>query len=479
MSLRSVIVINLSKEDFGKILQFRQFPTVEKRCKKAYGSDYVPLPAPSIFVNNVLVRLALSSDSKQYVEWRDKANGMMQLPVIGINTEKKELWPVVAIAQNYFLVCCVPFVEDKNIDRKDLLNVFSVSIGFSVLLGILNFLATADRLTCLIDLDNYLTLSMPFGTPSDTDLSSAPYINKFHSQKFIKRQPAWKPFDYKGRQQISFKILEFVRSVQSDQSGGICHFETFGQISVKADVEGSLNDVTVSLLSTESGQPLSLDSVVIHPCVNVHGPSSIGSGSLKRLRFSPPSYEFIMLQYCSPFPKDPPIQGVFKMLGENSVELLIQLKLNDKVKNSFEYCDLIIVFFNRGPVKNMEFNVNHGSPKLSEDKHSLKWTIGSKFPRDLEAVLTAKLEFLEKPIMPNSDSFCVDKNCYAQVNFKQNNSTLSGCSIDPKNVTVSEGSKPKILIERSVQSTEYRIWNNYGDLPFPVNIVNKFNKVFS
>ncbi|CAL1295871.1 unnamed protein product [Larinioides sclopetarius] len=324
-----------------------QFPTVEKRCKKAYGSDYVPLPAPSIFVNNVLVRLALSSDSKQYVEWRDKANGMMQLPVIGINTEKKELWPVVAIAQNYFLVCCVPFVEDKNIDRKDLLNVFSVSIGFSVLLGILNFLATADRLTCLIDLDNYLTLSMPFGTPSDTDLSSAPYINKFHSQKFIKRQPAWKPFDYKGRQQISFKILEFVRSVQSDQSGGICHFETFGQISVKADVEGSLNDVTVSLLSTESGQPLSLDSVVIHPCVNVHGPSSIGSGSLKRLRFSPPSYEFIMLQYCSPFPKDPPIQGVFKMLGENSVELLIQLKLNDKVKNSFEYCDLIIVFFNR------------------------------------------------------------------------------------------------------------------------------------
>ncbi|GIY94105.1 AP-5 complex subunit mu-1 [Caerostris extrusa] len=380
----------------------------------------------------------------------------------------------IYVFKNYFLVCCVPFVEDKNPDKKDLLKIPSISIGFSVLMGVLNFLATA-RLTCLVDLDNYLTLSMPFGTPSDTDLSSAPYINKFHTQKF---QPAWKPFDYKGKQQIHFKIQEFVRSVQSDQSSGVCHLETFGQISVKADIEGTPNDVTVSLLSTDSSQPLSLDSVVIHPCVTVHGIASLGPGLFKRLRFSPPLHEFVMLQYCSPFPKDPPIQGVFKMKGENTVELLVQLKLNEKVKNSFDFCELIIVFFNRGPVKSLEFNVNHGSPKLSEDKHSLKWTIGSKFPKDLEAVLTAKLEFLKQPVMPNSDSFCVDKNCYAQINFRQSNSTLSGCSIDPKNVSISEGSKPKVIIERSIQSAEYRIWNNYGDLPFPVNIINKFNKVF-
>ncbi|GFT67082.1 hypothetical protein TNCV_200261, partial [Trichonephila clavipes] len=47
---------------------------------------------------------------------------------------------------------------------------------------------------------------------------------------------------------------------------------------------------------------------------NVHGPSTISSGIFKRLRFSPPLHEFVMLQYCSPLPKEPPIQGVFKML---------------------------------------------------------------------------------------------------------------------------------------------------------------------
>ncbi|GFU75085.1 AP-5 complex subunit mu-1 [Trichonephila clavipes] len=479
MSLRCLLVLNLSPDNIGKILLFRQFPTVEKRCKLAYGNDYVPLPPPTIFANKLLVRLALSADSKQYVEWRDKADGNMQLPVVEITMDKKQLWPVVAVAEGNFLVCCLPFVEDKNTDTKNLLKISSISVGFSVLLGILNYLTMADRLTCLIDLDNYLTLSMPFGTPSDTEFCSLPYLQKFHSQKFSKRQPAWKPFDYKGKQQIYFKILEIVRSVQSDQSGGICHLETFGQISVKADVEGTLNDVTISLLSTDVGHPLSLDSVIIHPCVNVHGPSTISSGIFKRLRFSPPLHEFVMLQYCSPLPKEPPIQGVFKMLGENSIELLIQLKLHEKVKNSFDFCDLTIKFFNKGPVKNMEFNVNHGSPKLSEDKHSLKWILGTKFPKDLEAVLTAKLEFLDKPILSNNDPFCVDKNCYAQINFKQSNSTLSGCSIDPKSVTVSEGNKPKIVVERSVQSAEYRIWNNYGDVPFPVKIASKFNAVFT
>ncbi|GFT67080.1 AP-5 complex subunit mu-1 [Trichonephila clavipes] len=86
-----------------------------------------------------------------------------------------------------FLVCCLPFVEDKNTDTRNLLKISSISVGFSVLLGILNYLTMADRLTCLIDLDNYLTLSMPFGTPSDTEFCSLPYLQKFHSQKFSKR----------------------------------------------------------------------------------------------------------------------------------------------------------------------------------------------------------------------------------------------------------------------------------------------------
>ncbi|KFM57535.1 MHD domain-containing death-inducing protein, partial [Stegodyphus mimosarum] len=328
-----------------------------------------------------------------------------------------------------------------------------------------------------MELDNFLTLNMPFGTPSDVELSSASYIYNFQTPQYLKKQPAWKPFDYKGKQQIHFSILEFVRCMQSDQAGNICHFEIFGQVMVKADLEGALNTVSISVSSSDPARPLLLDSLVIHPCVEVHcDPSSPASSLLRRLRFSPPLHEFILFHYCSPEPKQPPVQGVFKMLGENPVELLVQLKLNEYMKNNFEFFDVIIAFFNRGPVKSIDFNINCGAPKLSEDKHTLKWSIGAKFPKDLEAVITAKLEFYDKPILRNSDPFCVDRNCYAQINFKQNNTNLSGCVIDPKNVTLSQMSKAKIIIDRNIQSAEYRIWNMYGDLPFPVNISNKCKK---
>ncbi|KAG8181487.1 hypothetical protein JTE90_016574 [Oedothorax gibbosus] len=481
MSLRCACVVSLSKDDFGKILHFRRFPTVEKRCKTTYGEEYGPIPPLPIFINNLLVRLSLSADSKQYVEWRDRSDMNMQLPVVEVPAGKQEIWPVVSIAQNSLLICCLPFVEDmKNVNKENLLNIPSISVGFSVILGMLNFIQSDERNSSLMQLDNYLSLSMPFGTPSDVELSCASYIQKYHTQKFLKKQPAWKPFEYKGKQLIHFKITEFARSAQSDQSGGICHFETFGQVSVKADLEGGLNEVGISVISTDVGHPLMLDSIVIHPCVNIQsGLPNLPSGFPKRLRFSPPLHEFVVFHYCSLQPKAPPIQGVFKMLANNSVELLIQLKLNEKVKNSFDYFEVIVVFFNRGPVKKSEFYSNHGTHKLTEDKYTLKWSLGTKFPKDLEADLSAKLEFHDKPILPNSDPFCVDKNCYAQLNFKQSNSTLSGCNIDAKNVTASEGSKPKVLIERTVQSAEYRIWNSYGDVPFPVNIVNKYNKVFS
>lgn len=481
MSIRSIWIINLSSENVGEILFYRTFPTVEKRCKQLYGTDYIGLPIPSTFVNNLLIRLGITVSSKQFIEWRDKVNGCMQLPVIDVKIGDHEMWPVLSIFQQSLLVCCLPLIDILKPDKKEsLLQMPSVSVGFSVMLGIVNFLGMKSfekRKSQLMELDNFLTQSLPFGTPSDMELSYASFMNNVHTHQFTKRQPAWKPFNYKGKQHIHIKILEYVRCIQSDQSKSLYYYEIFGQILMLADLEGPLNDVTLSVMNSEKSCPL--DSVILHPCVHMLGSTASASVSslLRRLRFSPPLNEFVLLQYCSSALKELPIQGVFKMLGENSVELLIQLKLSENVRNLFEYCDVLIMFFNRGPVKKSEFSSSYGLPKLSDDKHSLVWNIGAKFPKELEVALTAKLEFHEKPILPNSDPFCRDKNCFAQVNFKQNNSTLSGCSIDPKSLVVSQTSKTKITIEKSVQSSEYRIWNSYGDLPFPADLENKFEKM--
>ena len=35
------------------------------------------------------------------------------------------------------------------------------------------------------------------------------------------------------------------------------------------------------------------------------------------------------------------------MQGEDSVRLLVQLKLNERIRNSFEFCEVHIPFFNR------------------------------------------------------------------------------------------------------------------------------------
>ena len=36
-----------------------------------------------------------------------------------------------------------------------------------------------------------------------------------------------------------------------------------------------------------------------------------------------------------------------RVQGEKSVQILVQLKLNEMVKNSFEYCEVRLPFFNR------------------------------------------------------------------------------------------------------------------------------------
>nr|XP_042907096.1 AP-5 complex subunit mu-1 isoform X3 [Parasteatoda tepidariorum] len=377
MSVRALWVLSMCKEDYGNVLFYRHFPTVEKMCKVLEEGSYVPLPSVSSFASNILVTLGLT-DSKQFVEWRDKCSGLMQLPLVELHINTQTLWPVISITQNNLLVCCLPFEEGiRNLKKEELLKMPFISMGFSVLLGILSIIGAAkmdQRQSKIIDLANFTSLSMPFGIPSDVDLPCIASSLKFPAQKFLKKQPAWKPSESRGKQVINIKILEFIRCILTGES---THFQTFGQVYVKADLEGGNNDVSLSLGTVDPQQPLSLHSLIIHPCVTLSGASSMSVQ--KRLRFSPPLHELILFHYISSFPKDPPLQGVFKMAGEDSMELLLQLKLNEKVKNSFDFCDLVIVFFNKGPVKRMELNANHGSLKLSEDKYSLKWTIGWTF----------------------------------------------------------------------------------------------------
>lgn len=159
------------------------------------------------------------------------------------------------------------------------------------------------------------------------------------------------------------------------------------------------------------------------------------------------------------------------MKGDKSVTLLIQLKLNDNVKNNFEYCEVHIPFFNRGPVEKIEdvsMSPSSMSPvlTLSPDKKKLVWNIGQKFPaRTPEVSLQATVSFQSDPTPdPQDDPFCVQQNAYVNIHFKVADFTLSGCTIDARSVSLYPSTKCKVTLAKELSASEYRIWNSHGDV---------------
>ena len=188
--------------------------------------------------------------------------------------------------------------------------------------------------------------------------------------------------------------------------------------------------------------------------------------------------------------------------------MLLQLKLHDKVNNSFEYCEVHIPFFNRGTIAQYEASPTTGSVSLDEQRKRLIWKIGTKFTsKNLEVALPATLNFTSSPLKTPQkkpakaeqsnedkmidasanffhdplvdsftpfihggfeDPFCVGQNCYALLRFKMLDFTLTGISIDTKkadSITISpkSSSKVAVTVERNVVSEKFIIWNSLAD----------------
>lgn len=118
-----------------------------------------------------------------------------------------------------------------------------------------------------------------------------------------------------------------------------------------------------------------------------------------------------------------------------------------------------------------------GGILLSTDKRRLVWDIGQKFPsKTLEASLNATVHFGERKQQTGDqsqqsaafveDPFCTGINSYAQVFFKIQDFTLSGCAIDSRSLVVYPGGKFKVNITYEFSTADYKIWNTNGDALF-------------
>lgn len=484
------------QKDIYSVLFSRRFPTVERRAGfHQQGSSLTLIPNDDELCDAILKELG--SRGKQggtFDEFDrdvDSCSKPEHKPVLNVRIKTGSLWPVVVIEKFGLVFSCIPLVEtDLSIGIPPLVKMPGVSLGYSLLHSMVDFIGSwtsKEQLQAKVtELYKFVSVAAPFGTPFDTNFTILQSLmnNKDISTPQKGKQPAWKPVQHKGKQQLVLSVKEEIRAAQHMKKEFQDERQLFGIISCRADLEG-IPEITANITSS------TLDFLVVHPCVlegdtHVQIPSFQPSQMLKgpelvgrKVRFRPPTESFPLCHYSAKAPSTLPIQGIYQMQGDsNSVQISVQLKLSNKVKNSFEYCEVHLPFFHRGPVVRVDSaGPSTGGILLSPDKRRLVWDIGQKFPsKTLEASLNATVHFGEKRQQGADsqsagvgfveDPFCTGINSYAQVFFKIQEFTLSGCAIDQKSLIVYPGGKFKLTITHEFSTADYKIWNTNGDALF-------------
>ncbi|KAI3945403.1 hypothetical protein MKW92_016733 [Papaver armeniacum] len=360
----------------------------------------------------------------------------------------------------------------------------------------------SSRLADRDALCTFISSALPFGTPLDLNYSniSAVRVNGFSSTDtppVDMKQPAWKPYLYRGKQRILFTIHETVYASMYDRDDIPDSISVSGQVNCRAELEG-LPDVSLPLngLSTSHLEVLSF-----HPCAQIseHGVDK------QAMMFSPPVGNFVLIRYQGFCGIGPPVKGFYQLSMVSEDE-------GYKSPITMEYCTLTMPFPRR---KIISFDGNPSIGTISTTEHSVEWkivTIGRGISgKSIEATFPGTIKFAPKTIQKLStlsrpahgliteddddeseninnianiedfllekmnkdlppvdleEPFCWQSYNYARVSFKISGATMSGMLIDPKSVTVYPTVKAPVEFTTQVSSGDYILWNTLGKCPF-------------
>lgn len=456
---------------------------MEHRARRLAGSSYVEIPEDSTVLQLLLNELGLSHPDKPYVAVRDDCLYRQRSPALELRVDspgKGKLWPVLAITHGPLILSCLPLVDAPPEPRPPLANLLSVSQGLTLLAGLQTFLlgsgskpdseGLASRLAML---PSVLLQVCPLGTPLDVPPHGAPTTPMVHMPVGNQKQPAWKTGLQRGRAMVNVTLTETVRSMQYGNQSRQDLWDVYGTVRCKCEVEGVLPNVTVTLILPPNGSPL--QDILVHPCVTSMDSSILTASSVDdcdgsafsgpyKFPFSPPLESFTLCSYTSQVPV-PPILGSYQLKEEeNHLRVSVTLKLHESVKNSFEFCEAHLPFFNRDQIGVADVKVNSGQLDISKEKNLLVWSLGQRFPKSREVTMDGKISFNGQAPGP-TDPLCTDLTAYIKLCFKVPDMTLSGCCVDQHSVQVYSSAKPRIVTSRELQSEEYFIWNSTGTAP--------------
>ncbi|KAI3469486.1 hypothetical protein Pfo_026149 [Paulownia fortunei] len=361
-------------------------------------------------------------------------------------------------------------------------------------------------------LRSFISSAMPFGTPLDINYSNISVIKTtgFSSADMPpaeRKQPAWKPYLYRGKQRILFTIHDTVHAAMYDRDEIPDSITISGQVNCRAELEG-LPDVSFPLTGLDTAR---VESLTFHPCAQVpeHG------GDKQAITFTPPLGNFVLMHYQALCSVGPPIKGFYQlsMVSENEGAFLFKLSLMEgyKAPLTIEFCTVTMPFPRRRVVS---FDGTPSIGTVSNTDHSVEWkiitntrsvsgkSIEATFPgtvrfapwqaqrmpasgsalgsmadedSDLETESSGSMVNVEDYIMEKmskdlqavdlEDPFCWQAYNYAKVSFKMIGPSLSGMSIDPKSVSVFPAVKAPVEISTQVTSGDYILWNTLGKCP--------------
>uniref|UniRef100_A0A8C7YMU7 AP-5 complex subunit mu-1 n=1 Tax=Oryzias sinensis TaxID=183150 RepID=A0A8C7YMU7_9TELE len=478
MSLRALWIISHEKGEHASIRFSRRFATVELRAKRLSGSSYVAVPEDDCFLQLLLTELGLSGSKQAFVAQRDDCLYRPRSPALELHITapvKGTLWPVLAISQAHLTLACLPLVDASPGQRPPLSSLLSESQGLSFLAGLQTFLLAPGSkqdgeglVSRLALLPSVLLQVCPLGTPLELPLTGTLAMPSPITSAGIQKQPAWRTGLYRGRAVVNVSVVETVRSMQYGNRSRQDLWDVYGTVACKCEVEGVLPNVTVTLSLPPNGSPL--QDILVHPCVTSLDSSVLTASSVEhwdgsafsgpyKFPFSPPLEPFILCSYTSQVPV-PPILGSYQLKEEESqLHVSVVLKLHESVKNSFEYCDAHLPFYNRDQMGVVEVKVSSGQLDVSKEKNLLVWALGQKFPKTREVTMEGKILF-SGPEPGPSEPLCTGLTAYIKLYFKVPDTTLSGCSVDQHSVQVYSSAKPRIVTSRELHSKDYWIWNS-------------------
>jgi hypothetical protein len=173
--------------------------------------------------------------------------------------------------------------------------------------------------------------------------------------------------------------------------------------------------------------------------------------------------EHVLMRFDAAPPSSLPFRAFYQMkpVSSREAKLLIQMKLNDRLPNNFEFCNVVLPF--HSSIESFEVSPTEGLVKKRADGKALVWDLGTAIQgRKLECALPVTVKFVEPIVLSNASA--VSPSCFAEICFKMIGVSLAGVQIEDD---VTCFPKPTnnlaVSINYVAQSGSYRVWNSLGE----------------